>query len=229
MKRLLPNVTLLGLDCLDIDRLKLAADICQKDFEFGAVKLLSSVPDNDSRVIPIRSITTREEYSRFFIKNVNDFVDTDFVLIIQYDGFILNPEAWTDDFLAYDYIGAPWWYKDNNNVGNGGFSLRSKRLLEVLQNDDAIQEFHPEDHVICRVYGDYLISRGIVFAPEKIAARFSIEGALKFPSMPVKFGSIWTKEFGFHGLDKTDISGWIRLHPEYSILDLHKRDSHASD
>ena len=40
----LANVTLIGADCVDIDRLLLAADICQKDFEFGAVKLLSSTP-----------------------------------------------------------------------------------------------------------------------------------------------------------------------------------------
>ena len=31
---------------------------------------------------------------------------TDFVLTIQHDGFILNPDAWRDDFFDYDYIGA---------------------------------------------------------------------------------------------------------------------------
>ncbi len=102
MKKFLPNVTLLGLDCVDIERLKLACDICQKDFEFGAVKLLSSIPDSDSRVIPIKNINSIEEYSHFFVKEVNDHVDTDFVLVIQYDGFILNPQAWNDDFLKYD-------------------------------------------------------------------------------------------------------------------------------
>lgn len=216
MKKSLPNITLLGLDCVDIDRLKLAADICQKDFEFGAVRLLSSIPDTDTRVVPVEKVDSIEKYSYFFIKQLNDFVDTDFVLVIQYDGFILNKEAWTDDFLAYDYIGAPWWYDDGNNVGNGGFSLRSKKLLKILANDSHIQEFHPEDHHIARTYGDYLRSLGIVFAPEDVASRFSIEGCLKEP-VPVKFGSIWTHEFGFHGLDETDISLWLTTHPEYRL------------
>ena len=35
------------------------------------------------------------------------------------------PEAWTDDFFNYDYIGATW---DDGVVGNGGFSWRSRKL-----------------------------------------------------------------------------------------------------
>lgn len=186
MKKKLPNITLFGLDGVNIERLKVAANICQEEFEFGAVKLLSAIPDTDPRVVAIRPVTSIEEYSRFFMKELNDFVDTEFVLVIQYDGFILNPEAWTDDFLEYDYIGAPWWYRDKKNVGNGVFSLRSKKLLEILQQDPHIKRFHPEDHCICRTYGNYLKEHGIRFAPEKLAARFSIEGALEHRTLGVE-------------------------------------------
>lgn len=222
MKKSLPNVTLLGLDCLNIKRLKLAAEICQRHFDFGAVKLLSSIPDTDARVVPIDHVGSIEKYSHFFVKEVHDHVDTDFVLVIQYDGFILNPDAWTDDFLKYDYIGAPWWYEDENNVGNGGFSLRSKKLLKILAEDESIKEHHPEDHHIVRTYGNYLRTKGIVFAPEYVASRFSIEGCLKEP-VPIKYGSVWTNEFGFHGLDETDISKWIKLHPEYRVDVISKK------
>jgi hypothetical protein len=219
MKKSLKNITLLGIDCLDISRLKLAADICQKDFEFGAVKLLSSIPDSDSRVVAIDPISSTAEYSEFCIKKMNDFVDTEFVLVIQYDGFILNPEAWTDEFLEYDYIGAPWWYDDDCNVGNGGFSLRSKKLLEILQNDSHITEFDPEDHHICRTYGPYLKEKGIKFAPESVANNFSIEGALDANAVAVrKYGNTWNTQFGFHGLQKTIISKWIKGHPEYPTI-----------
>lgn len=216
MKKPLPTITLLGLDCINIDRLKLAADICQKHFEFGAVKLLSSISDEDSRVVPVEKVDSIEKYSHFFIKKLHEHVDTDFVLVIQYDGFILNPEAWTDEFLQYDYIGAPWWYDDENNVGNGGFSLRSRKLLKILAEDESIQEHHPEDHHIARTYGNYLREKGVVFAPEDVASRFSIEGCLKEP-MPVKYGSVWTNEFGFHDFSETDISNWIKSNPEYQI------------
>src|ERR1700742_303923 len=100
----LPNVTLLGIDCVTIDRLILAANICQKDFQFAEVKLLSSLFSLDHRVISIPPINSIRAYSEFVLKDLAEYVNTEFVLIIQYDGFILNPAAWSDEFLAYDYI-----------------------------------------------------------------------------------------------------------------------------
>jgi hypothetical protein len=34
--------------------------------------------------------------------------DTEFAILVHEDGFIVNPECWSDEFLKYDYIGAPW-------------------------------------------------------------------------------------------------------------------------
>ncbi len=44
MKKDLPDVTLLGVDCVDIERLVTASEICQKEFNFAEVKLLTSLP-----------------------------------------------------------------------------------------------------------------------------------------------------------------------------------------
>ncbi|MFZ2252573.1 MAG: DUF5672 family protein [Minisyncoccia bacterium] len=213
----LRNVTLLGLDCVDLERLKIARDICIKDIKFGAVKLLTSIESNDEDVVKIDRIGSIEAYSEFMLKKVNDYVDTEFVLIFQHDGFVLNARSWNDEFLNYDYIGAPWWYMDSNNVGNGGFSLRSKKLLTLLQNDAHIETIKDpaEDHVICRIYGDYLKEKGVSFAPESLASTFSIEGDV---SLPVKYGSIWKDEFGFHDLKNTDISKWLNQNVEYKDL-----------
>lgn len=52
------------------------------------------------------------------------------ILLYQEDSCIFNNNI--DEFLEYDYIGAPWpkYQDDNNNhVGNGGFSLRSKKIM----------------------------------------------------------------------------------------------------
>jgi hypothetical protein len=214
MKRNLRNITLLGIDCIDIGRLKLAADICQEYFEFGAVKLLTSIPDLDPRIVSIDSITSIEAYSHFCIRELAKFVDTDFTLIFQHDGFILNPDAWTDEFLQYDYIGAPWWYMDDQNVGNGGFSLRSKKLLDVLHTADFVTEFHPEDHHIARTYHKELKIHGIRYAPQSLAEKFSIEGASKEEKLDAN--NVWNGQFGFHDLRATDISGWLKAHPGYS-------------
>lgn len=179
----LKNVTLLGIDCVDLDRLKIARDICVKDIQFGAVKLLSSIESDDKDVVKVDKIDSIEKYSEFMIKKLNDYVNTEFVLIFQYDGFILSANNWRDEFLNYDYIGAPWigYYKENieHNVGNGGFTLRSKKLLEILARDEQIKLGPPEDALICRQYRVYLESKGMKYAPEEIAGMFSIPDIMK--------------------------------------------------
>jgi tetratricopeptide (TPR) repeat protein len=122
------------------------------------------------------------------------------VLVIQWDGYVVNPAAWTDAFLQYDYIGAPWgFHNDAHRVGNGGFSLRSSRLLRALSDPD-ISETDPEDEMICRRYRPLLEERyGIRFAPEALAARFSFETTY-FEDQP----------FGFHGL----FNMWMVIPPE---------------
>tara|TARA_R110002049_G_scaffold205648_1_gene376158 strand:+ start:168 stop:1547 length:1380 start_codon:yes stop_codon:yes gene_type:complete len=185
----LDNVTLLGVDCVDINRLIFAADISEKLIQYKAIKLLTHLESNDNRVIKIPQLSSIEAYSEFMIKELYKYVDTDFVLIIQYDGFVLNPNRWTNTYLEYDYIGAPVFW----GMGNGGFSLRSKTLLNVLANDDTIVEFHPEDLKICKTYRPQLEAKGIKFAPTEIAQRFSVEN------------NTWNGQFGFHN---ADISLW---------------------
>ncbi|MBI5420987.1 MAG: hypothetical protein HZA35_01600 [Parcubacteria group bacterium] len=179
----LKNVTLLGLDCVDLDRLKVARDICVKDIEFGAVKLLSSIESSDNNVIKIDKVDSIENYSEFMIKKLNDYIQTEFVLIFQHDGFVLSADNWQGEFLNYDYIGCPWigYFKENpdHNVGNGGFSLRSKKLLEILANDEQIELGQPVDGLICRQYRDYLEKKGVKFAPEEIAGIFAIPDIMR--------------------------------------------------
>src|SRR6185503_19702122 len=115
---------------------------------------------------------------------------TSHVLLVQWDGYVINPAAWDPAFLECDYIGAKWfWYEDGMRVGNGGFSLRSRRLLEALQ-DPAIVRIGAEDTTIGRSFRPLLEREyGIRFASEALADRFSFEVAY-----PIG------KPFGFHGL-----------------------------
>jgi len=226
-KKKLNNITLLGIDCLNIERLVQAAKICQSDFEFAKVKLLTSLPaggyENIAEIEPINSI---EAYSRFVLFELDKYVDTDFILLIQYDGFILNSAAWTDEFLKYDYIGAPWlvadWSVNNFDfprellgrrvVGNGGFSLRSKKLLSLTAKlgEKEISRFNPEDLAVCIYHRDLLEKNGIKFAPIELAKQFSFESESQNNYK-------WDGQFGFHGLKWTDISQWTDKHPEYKI------------
>jgi len=228
MKKKLESVTLLGIDCVDLGRLRQAFEICQKEFEFADVKILSSLPAaGDDRVIKIDSISSLEEYSRFVIFELDKYVDTPHVLIVQYDGFILNPQAWDDRYLDYDYIGAPWlvadWSVENFDfpmkllgqyvVGNGGFSLRSKRLLALtatLAKKGILARYSPEDVAIGVYHRELLEENNIKIAPIELAQKFSFESE-------TKDNYAWTNQFGFHGLKWTDISKWAAAHPEYKI------------
>jgi hypothetical protein len=199
--RVLADVTLLGIDCVDIGRLAAVANLCQRSLRFGEVKLLTSIESRRRHVVRIPHIGTLPAYSHFMLKELSRYVDTPHVLIIQYDGFVLKPEAWDDRFLEYDYIGAPWFHTDGFNVGNGGFSLRSRRLLDVLSRDPEIVPGPAEDDDIGRKYRGRLERAGLTFAPEDVASRFSFEGNRKY-------GRMWNGQFGFHSYRKTDLRNW---------------------
>lgn len=186
----LPNVTLFGIDAHDPEGLKRAAEISQRDIEFGAVKIITE------RLFPAKdNAEGRLNYSKFMIRNLNEHFETSHVLTIHADGYVLNPEAFKEEWLQYDYIGATWDFYNEHMVGNGGFSLRSKKLCSILALDNTITEYHPEDMIICRTHRAYLESKyGIKFAPVEVAKKFSIEGWGLAPTFRV-----YNNEFGFHG------------------------------
>src|SRR5690349_6482270 len=120
----LPTVTLLQIDTLSEARAIRAQNECTKAIQFAEVKLLQP-----------ESVLGYEDYNRFVVTELHNHFNTEHCLLIQWDGYVINPEAWSDEFLQYDYIGAPW---DTNIVGNGGFSLRSKRFCELTATIKAL-------------------------------------------------------------------------------------------
>lgn len=164
----LPQVALFGIDAHDPEGLLRAARICTNDVEFGAEIIITQ---HDY-------FRGREQYSRFMIRELWNHVkdnDCTHVLTIHGDGFIQNPKAWDNEWLNVDYLGATWVYKDGMNNGNGGFSLRSKKLIEICSRLD-IQDFHPEDCKLSRKYRPFLEKEfGLVWGTEEQANRFSIE------------------------------------------------------
>ncbi len=190
----LPKVTLAIVDCVDYTRAKLSLEHCKSYFRFGATKLLTHFDViNDPEVEKIPKISTIAEYSRFMVKDLANYIDTDFVLVAQWDGFIWQADKWTDEFLKYDYIGAAWpdevmfpGVPKKFNVGNGGFSIRSRRLQEFLRdNFDNLTMHHAEDVVICQLNRAYLEASGFTFAPKELADKFSWECGPKMDAFGV--------------------------------------------
>lgn len=140
-------------------------------------------------LVDIGPIRSGADYSHFVLRELAAHITTSHVLVTQWDGFVIHPEAWSDDFLQHDYIGAVWADQPAARcVGNGGFSLRSQRLLQAGRDARIVQE-HPEDLVLCRDYRALLeAEHGVRFAPPALARRFAFEN--ETPAAPT---------FGFHG------------------------------
>jgi hypothetical protein len=193
----------LSLVIVDTDTYVLANEALRQSLKFKVdeVVVISDTTQcwdvKPTKIIP--KINSFEEYNRFVLFDLHQYIKTSHFIMIQYDGFIINPNEWSQLFWHYDYIGAPWPQESHgpHNVGNGGFSFRSKKLMNVVQKY-AATSFDPalaEDLFICRGLRPTLESNdGIYFADQLIAGHFSAEYyRYRYPT------------FGFHN---------IRLMPE---------------
>ncbi len=137
-------------------------------------------------------------YSQFVFKHLPKLIETPFLLIVQWDGYVIDANSWNGNFRDYDYIGARWpWITDGKAVGNGGFSLRSRKMMSaMMESRFPIDDSKNSDWLVCRTYrprleGDF----GIRFAPELIADKFSYETV-----DAREFTKHWPPTFGFHGM-----------------------------
>jgi hypothetical protein len=191
---LLPEVTLCAIESRGVAPILDPLVRSLSRITFGDVLLISS-ERSDSLPSSIRQIAISPfrnvaEYSRFVLFDLRQYVRTSHLLLIQWDGFVLDPDAWQPTFMDYDYIGAVWpQFEDGMKVGNGGFSLRSMRLLRALE-DPELRIEGAEDIAICRTNRRLLEEKhGMIFAPPSVADRFSFERSAPCGAT-----------FGFHGL-----------------------------
>jgi hypothetical protein len=181
------------------------------------------------------------EYSWFMMFALWRFIETEYVLIVQEDGWILDIANWCDEYLNYDYIGAPihlgrvdtpehiyWmrafsWYEHVNRAGsvvmpvlNGGFSLRSRRMLRALIDHPEVRveipppqihETEPirmgwfnnllnEDVQLTAALRPQLERLGFRYAPLDVSIRFALEDVAPFHTGVHADAS---RLFGLHG------------------------------
>ena len=106
----LPDVTLVAVSSIDLDGTLFALSASSYEIDFAEVKFLTSEPIQPTNPkIKVEQIPRLDiwGYSKFIIQDLNRYINTTHCLVIQADGFVLNPHKWQKDFLKYDYIGAP--------------------------------------------------------------------------------------------------------------------------
>ena len=186
------NITMVAIEWQWYDLTKYAIEHSLNHINPSEVLIISDreiLPGARHVIMP--PVNGMAEYANLMLKGVAEHINTDHALYVQWDGLANNQDMWTDDFLNYDYIGAPWpWKPEGENVGNGGFSLRSRRLLDFIANSSTVsltpEEPVAEDAVIAG-HKQHLEQHGFSFAPTALAEQFSFE-----------LGQV-RDSFGFHG------------------------------
>lgn len=187
------DITYVVIDTLNHTLSAQALERSHERFPLKNALIFSDKADhwNGREILKIPEIKSTKDYNSVVFFELPKQLKTDFALFIQYDGFVLSGDLFSEQYLNWDYIGAPWPHYSDFTVGNGGFSLRSKKLVNSIQKYLLPNDLHSaEDVVICR----YLRARleendDLQFAPEKIAEMFSYE--MRRPNFDT---------FGFHGL-----------------------------
>jgi hypothetical protein len=194
----LDRVTLCCIDTAQPAAALRAMHLCQKQVQFAESIFVTSeeFADRESEsysaieFIGIPPMNSGQDYSRLMMRELAGIIQTSHVLVVQWDGYVLNGARWSEEFLEFDYIGSVWAEKKaGRSVGNGGFSLRSKRLLDLLALPTT-PSYHPEDVATSVELRPMLETKGIKFADEGVASRFSFE--------QVQPESV-EGTFGFHG------------------------------
>ena len=188
----LSSVTLLCVETRDPELAHWAIEKCLIRTQFAKLVLVTNldlVKERKAGIDYVQAppIRTTKDYSEFLLTGLDQYVVGSHVLIIQWDSFITNPHLWRDEFLNYDYIGPVWPHHPETPVGNGGFSLRSIKLLKAIKQPKFMRK-HPEDYCICADNRAFLENNcQIQFAPVEIAEQFAVERTQ------------WHDAFGFHG------------------------------
>lgn len=187
----LPGVTLMAADTAyhgaTIASMKKSMQKCSFDKVLFFTNIPLKVEGID--IVLIEPLKGKDAYSHFILKEAWKYITTDYVLVVQHDSGILEPDCFDERLYGVDYAGALWLEPDGLCNGNGGFSWRSKRLMEIVGKDDLINATAPEDVALCRVYRRYLEKNyDLIWASDEICEKFSFE--LRCPT---------GKVFGFHG------------------------------
>lgn len=139
-------------------------------------------------------------YSIFIMHSLYSFIETDYCLMVQDDGWVLNGDNFKPEYYDYDYIGGAchaamvgnelllqgsWHDKfPRTIVQNGGFSLRSKRFLEapnklgIVHNHAKDINLWNEDVQLSCIKRHLFTQHGIKYAPEKTIRDFSLESVI---------------------------------------------------
>ena len=195
----LKNVTLVAMTSVNIRATIQAMRYSIRCIRFGYVFLITDKKPfglpKSIRYSHTSRLNNIDDFNYKMVYELGDHIHTDFALIVHADGFVVHPENWRDEFLDYDYIGAPWplppegdttTYRDKDGnicrVGNSA-GIRSKRLMDFPKKNNIPWEgeyaygkmWFFEDGFICCKIRHLLEAEGMRIAPLEVAKYYAHE------------------------------------------------------
>jgi hypothetical protein len=132
------------------------------------IEYVNNIINNDLHEYKSRITTKNLNIDNLKIEEYNDllkseyfyqYIPTETFLIFQTDTLIIEKyKEMINEFLEYDYVGAPWsetylpefGIHEYNAVGNGGLSLRKKsKMLEIIKKNKETELFKKMNEDIC--------------------------------------------------------------------------------
>jgi len=171
------------------------------------------------------------EYSQWVIKNLPYEIESEYYLIMQWDGFIVNPNKWNTDFLKYDYLGG------GGGLQNGGFSLRKTSKMRKLSNIKYCDYFGNEDSFYSLFFND--VCKNVNKTDDRFDENFykeCVENEWIYKNQPFdinyththdvnwdcnKFSSFFTlntESFGWHWSGQLDLFTTLRFYKKINMF-----------
>lgn len=203
----LPDVTLVCVETQTHDMARIAIDDAMSKVDFKEVILYTDEPGKfpgleGVTMVKVPNWPNKIDMGRFYYSEAAAPISTSHALMMEWDAGIRDVREWDPAFLAYDYIGAPWpgppyaWDpKGGSTVGNGGFCLMSKRLIDYIYENRSRISCTTDMDVARNHRNTFEHAFGAKWAPEDVAYRFSFECGS--PEQAVK------PSFGYH-----DVFNW---------------------
>lgn len=167
--------------------MNLGAIIIENRFDVrDIVKRHAEYLTSDWQIVHVNNpnIKTMKDYNTVLtMRKFWEDIPYDKVLIFQHDSGLISYGI--DEFLQWDYIGAPWKFQEHG--GNGGLSIRScEAMLWCIDQKPWNESLGNEDVY----FSNLLLNSPFKLAPREECEKFSVESIYK------------ENTIGYHAIDK---------------------------
>ena len=132
-----------------------------------------------SKWVPVNPLLDENrDYGDILVRGMWPYINSDYMILINWDTLLRDQTRWSQDFFEYDYIGSmwPWQAPHSDNTDHCGVSWRSKRLLEAMRYPAVEAITDDTAHFVSYQTEKIMVDKfGIKFSNDEMDHRFVLE------------------------------------------------------